>query len=101
MTMPAWNPDQYHRYGDPRLGPALEPFARVPLDDPSLVHDIGTGGGEIARLMTQRWPHARVIGSESSPEMLTRAAAEPSSVESMLPDLTEWHSQRLFIVAGP
>lgn len=69
-----WDPTQYHRYGDLRLRPALELFSRISIETPSLVHDIGTGGGEIARLMAQRWSDARVIGSDSSGEMLGKAA---------------------------
>lgn len=72
-----WDPGQYHQYGGLRLRPALELLSRVSIESPSLVHDIGTGGGDVARLMTERWPNARVVGSDSSPEMLDTAASWP------------------------
>lgn len=90
---PVWDPDQYHRYSDLRLRPALELLQRVQADNPRLVHDIGTGGGEIARLMTRRWPAARVIGSDSSAEMLDKAAATQSSVEWRRLDIATWRPE--------
>ncbi len=74
-----WDPDQYGRFSDHRLRPALELLARVSHDDPRLVHDIGCGRGEMARIMAQRWPRARVVGSDLSPEMLAAARASGSS----------------------
>ena len=89
MSQPAvWDPSQYHQYGD--LRPALELLSRVSAKAPSIVHDIGTGGGEIARLMAERWPNARVIGSDSSREMLDKAAEADSSVEWRFLDLGDW-----------
>lgn len=85
-----WDPSQYHRYADLRLRPALDLFSRISVEEPSLVHDIGTGGGEVARLMAERWPEARVVGSDNSSEMLAKAAETDSSVEWRLLDLAEW-----------
>lgn len=85
-----WDPAQYHRYGDLRLRPALELLSRVSIETPSLVHEVGTGGGEIARLMTSRWPTARVVASDSSQEMLDKAAQSESTVEWRLLDLANW-----------
>lgn len=88
-----WDPVQYHRFSDLRLRPAIELLTRVSLEDPALVHDIGTGGGEIARLMKQRWPHATVIGSDSSSEMLDEARRSASAVDWRQIDLSDWHPQ--------
>lgn len=86
----AWDPDQYHRYGDHRLRPALELFARVDHPSPKLVHDLGCGGGEIARLMAERWPQASVVGSDSSSSMLEKASAVPSRVSWEQVDVRAW-----------
>lgn len=37
---------------------------------PDLALDLATGTGDIARLMIQRWPQARVIGTDPTPAML-------------------------------
>ncbi len=94
MTSTAvWDPEQYYIYADLRLRPALELLSRVAAEAPVLVHDIGTGAGEMARLMAKRWPDARVIGSDSSEEMLTKAKEVESRVEWMLLDLNEWQPE--------
>lgn len=86
----AWDPDQYHRYGGHRLRPALELFARIDHPAPGIVHDLGCGGGEIARLMADRWPDATVIGSDSSRSMLEKAAAAPGRVRWEEVDVRAW-----------
>ncbi|MCP3976622.1 MAG: methyltransferase domain-containing protein [bacterium] len=92
-TSTTWDPAQYHRHSDLRLRPALELFSRISAESPSLVHDIGTGGGEIARLMALRWPEANVIASDSSQEMLDAAqdtTAPETRIRWELLDLNEW-----------
>ena len=87
----SWDPTQYHRFGDHRLRPALELFARVAHPDPRLVYDVGCGGGEIARLMAERWPAAEVVGSDFSPDMLAKAkAGPPARVRWEVADLRSW-----------
>ena len=88
-----WDPTQYHRYGDLRLRPAVELFSRISVENPELFHDIGTGGGEIARLASNRWPFAEVIGSDSSMEMLEQARAQPSKVDWRWLDIRDWRPE--------
>ena len=85
-----WDPAQYARFGDHRLRPALELLARVDLTSPRLVYDLGCGAGEIARLMTERWPEATVVGSDSSAEMLEKAGVTPSRVRWEQADVRTW-----------
>jgi len=85
-----WDPDQYHRFTGHRLRPAEELLARVDHPEPRLIHDVGCGTGEMARRMAQRWPEARVIGSDLSPEMLEQAAAVPSTVQWRRLDVRDW-----------
>jgi trans-aconitate 2-methyltransferase len=88
--IPTWDPDQYHRFTDHRLRPARELLARVAHPGPRVVHDVGCGTGAMARIMAERWPDARVVGSDLSPEMLEQAAAVPSTVEWRRLDVRDW-----------
>jgi trans-aconitate 2-methyltransferase len=76
MGSESWSPDAYLTFADHRLRPALEMLARVPLDAPMCVVDLGCGTGALTRAARARWPTARVIGVDSSVEMLDRARAE-------------------------
>lgn len=88
-----WDPDQYARFHDHRLRPALELLERVPLKNPSVVCDLGCGTGNVTRIIAARFPGARVIGLDSSPEMLGKASAEPSRVEWVRADIEEWEPE--------
>jgi trans-aconitate 2-methyltransferase len=69
----SWDPAQYAAFGDHRGRPFHDLLARVPSDRPDLVVDVGCGPGELTLTLTDRWPAARVVGIDSSPEMLARA----------------------------
>lgn len=88
-----WDPAQYGRFGSQRERAAVELLAAVSLDAPALVHDIGCGRGEMARAMAQRWPDARVIGSDLSDQMLDVARAGGGRVEWRRIDLATWRPE--------
>jgi len=71
--MTAWSATQYVKFEDERSRPAAELLARVPLDRPRRVIDIGSGPATPTELLAARFPGADVIGLDSSPEMLTAA----------------------------
>ena len=89
-----WDPDQYARFHDHRLRPALELLDRVPLTSPSLVYDLGCGTGTVTRVIAERFAGARVVGLDSSPEMLVKARAEPDRIEWVGADITEWEPEQ-------
>jgi trans-aconitate 2-methyltransferase len=69
----AWDPRQYAVFAGHRGRPFADLLARVDADDPRLVVDLGCGSGELTLGLAQRWPNARVVGVDSSPDMLARA----------------------------
>ncbi|MYE11977.1 MAG: methyltransferase domain-containing protein [Gammaproteobacteria bacterium] len=93
-TCADWDPAQYDRFRNYRLRPALELLDRVPINGASLVHDLGCGAGAITRIVANRFPGARVIGLDSSPEMLGRARAEPGRIEWVHGDIAEWEPEQ-------
>lgn len=89
-----WDATQYLRYGDERGRPFLDLLARVGADAPSYVADLGCGPGNLTALLARRWPRARVIGVDSSPEMIQAASAlsvEPP-VSFRLGDVRDWQA---------
>jgi len=69
-----WDPTQYARYDSERSRPFFDLLERVSADAPATVVDLGCGSGELTATLAARWPTARVIGIDSSPEMIERAA---------------------------
>ncbi len=68
--MSTWHPSQYLKFSDSRTRPAVELLARVPLDSPSRVVDLGCGTGNSTELLAQRWPNASIRGVDNSGDML-------------------------------
>ena len=85
-----WDPNQYLKFSDQRLRPALELLDRVPLADPAVIYDIGCGSGHVTRLIAERWPSATVYGLDNSPEMLAQAEAEPGRIRWIEADIRHW-----------
>lgn len=74
-----WDPARYLSFADERQRPLVDLVARVRTRDARLVVDLGCGPGTAAALLLERWPAARVVGVDSSPEMLARAARVASA----------------------
>ncbi len=86
----SWNPQQYLKFGAERLRPALDLLARVPLDAPRDVADVGCGTGTVTALLRDRWPDARIIGIDNSGPMLERARAAVPGVTWQTADIATW-----------
>ena len=77
----SWDPEQYLRFADERLQPAIDLLRRVDSTNPSVICDLGCGAGNVTRLLAARWPAARIVGVDSSAEMLSKARAVLPSVD--------------------
>jgi trans-aconitate 2-methyltransferase len=86
----AWDPAQYLKFAGPRLRPALDLLQRIDKEAPGTVYDLGAGAGNVTRLIAARWPESRIVGVDSSAEMLAKAAAENPGIEWQQADLATW-----------
>ncbi|MEE8392891.1 MAG: trans-aconitate 2-methyltransferase, partial [Rhodospirillales bacterium] len=57
-----WDPAQYLKFSAPRLEPALDLLARIDIEAPLNVFDLGCGAGAVTRIIAERWPSANVTG---------------------------------------
>jgi len=88
-----WNPALYLRFAGERLRPALDLLARIPLENPRTIMDLGCGAGNVTSLLGERWPDARIIGVDSSPDMLREARATTRNdprFTFVAADLAQW-----------
>jgi trans-aconitate 2-methyltransferase len=91
---PGWDPAQYLAFAGPRLRPALDLLARVPLAAPAVVYDLGCGAGNVTRLLAERWPSAAVAGVDGSASMLAAARAAVPAGTWVQADLGTWRAPR-------
>ncbi len=85
-----WDPNQYLKFSDHRLRPALDLMAQIPLDGPRAIYDLGCGPGNITRLLAERWPGAAVTGVDTSADMLAKARKEAPGVAFEQADIAHW-----------
>jgi trans-aconitate 2-methyltransferase len=87
-----WDPEQYLRFEDERSRPFADLLARVPHPKPSSVVDLGCGPGNMTAKLLEQWPEAKVLGLDSSAEMIERAQenAVPGRLDFVLQDLRDW-----------
>jgi trans-aconitate 2-methyltransferase len=85
-----WDPQRYLTYADERGRPFVDLVARVGAEAPRTVVDLGCGPGNLTALLAARWPEARVVGLDSSREMVEAARREAAGVDFEQADLREW-----------
>ena len=86
-----WNPEEYLAFADERGRPFVELVQRVP-GDPATIVDLGCGPGQLTHILRERWPAARIVGVDSSEEMIEKAHRDNDDpgVSYELADATAW-----------
>jgi trans-aconitate 2-methyltransferase len=91
-TSPSWNPGQYLRYADDRARPFSDLLGRIATTRPARVVDLGCGPGTLTSTLAERWPGARVVGVDSSADMIAAATVRASDrVSFEQADIRTWH----------
>ena len=88
-----WNPEQYLKFAEPRLRPAVDLLTRIDAANPARVFDLGCGAGNVTRLLKMRWPDAQITGVDDSAEMLGRAAKSVTGVSWVQQGLANWQPE--------
>jgi len=92
--MPTWDSQQYLKFGDQRTRPAVDLAARVKLDAPQRLIDLGCGPGNSTEVLAQRWPRAELSGLDSSPDMIATARETYPQRTWLEGDLATWIADR-------
>lgn len=70
--MSVWNSNQYIKFENERTMPSVDLINKIPIQ-PNTVLDIGCGPGNSTSKLFRKYPAARVIGIDSSENMLEKA----------------------------
>lgn len=88
-----WDPVKYVQFGDYRDRPFFDLTGRIQADRPQHVVDLGCGPGNLTATLARRWPEAKVVGLDSSGEMLDKAGAQAGKHAGLsfgLADIAAW-----------
>lgn len=82
-----WSSSQYLKFGGERAVPTTDLLAKVPLEAPKRIIDLGCGPGNSTAVLSQRYPDADILGMDSSDDMLEKARATLPNVKFIKADL--------------
>jgi trans-aconitate 2-methyltransferase len=85
-----WDPKTYLAFGAERTRPAADLLARVPVDKPRRVADLGCGPGNSTALLRARWPEAEIDAVDFAPEMLADARKSGVDARFIEADIARW-----------
>lgn len=94
----AWNPDQYNQFKTERYAPFYDLLQLIEIKAGLDVIDLGCGTGELTSKLAEVLPGAKVLGVDSSAEMLDKAKAyanerlqfEQNTIEAQLDTAKQW-----------
>ena len=75
-----WKPDLYLKFEAQRTQPAIDLAARIQIESPKRILDIGCGPGNSTAVLRRRWPNAEITGVDSSAAMIEQAKRSDSGI---------------------
>lgn len=93
-----WDPKTYLAFGAERTRPAADLLARVPLEQPRRVADLGCGPGNSTALLRARWSEAEIDAIDFAPEMLTDARKSGVDARFIQADIATWTPEAAYDV---
>jgi trans-aconitate 2-methyltransferase len=88
--MPEWDSAQYLKFEAERTQPCRDLAARVPLERPASIIDLGCGPGNSTEVIAARFPEAAVTGLDSSPAMIASARERHPEWQWRVGNIAEW-----------
>lgn len=85
-----WSAAQYLKFEDERTQPARDLLARVLLQSPKRVVDLGCGPGNSTAVLESRYPNAHLVGMDSSPDMIRKAKSALPHLDFTVEDLRSY-----------
>lgn len=76
-----WNSNQYLKFKNERTQPAIDLANRISFDNAKSIIDIGCGPGNSSEVLQRRFPSSKIIGIDSSSEMITKAKSQHNDID--------------------
>ena len=85
-----WSAAQYVKFEHERTRPVHDLVARIPNAEVLSAADIGCGPGNSTEVLRERYPEARIVGLDSSPDMIEAARKRLPDIAFEVADIREW-----------
>lgn len=91
-TAVTWSAGLYRRFEDERTRPARDLVGAIPLAEARVAVDLGCGPGNSTEVLAARYPQARIIGLDSSADMVRAARERLPQFEFAVADIADWQA---------
>ena len=88
-----WNAGQYLNFAAERTRPCQDLAARVAVQSPRRIIDLGCGPGNSTEVLAARWPGAEITGLDNSPQMIEAARKAHPDWRWTQQDIGTWAQQ--------
>lgn len=88
--MPTWDSSQYLKFASERTQPAIDLVGRIKLEQPARIVDLGSGPGNSAAVLAQRWPAAEITGVDNAASMIGAAQHNFPQWTWIAEDIARW-----------
>ena len=85
-----WSAAQYLKFENERTRPVRDLVQRIPLAHAETAADIGCGPGNSTEVLRERYPSARIVGVDSSPDMIEAARKRLPDIGFEVADIRQW-----------
>ena len=85
-----WSAAQYVKFEEERTRPVRDLVAHIPNAEVVSAADIGCGPGNSTEILRERYPGARIIGLDSSSDMIEAARKRIPDIAFEVADIREW-----------
>ena len=89
-----WSAFQYVKFEEERTRPVRDLVARIPNPDVVSAADIGCGPGNSTEVLRERYPEARIVGLDSSTDMIEAARRRLPDIAFEVADIRQWRPNR-------
>jgi trans-aconitate 2-methyltransferase len=86
----SWSATQYVKFEEERTRPVRDLVARIPTADVASAADIGCGPGNSTEVLREGFPHAHIVGVDSSADMIDAARKRLPGIAFELADIRQW-----------
>jgi trans-aconitate 2-methyltransferase len=94
--MQDWDPEQYLHFKRERTQPSIDLVARINIDDPKTIIDIGCGPGNSTQVLLNRWPNAVIVGLDNSEKMIERARKDYPNQKWIVGDASKFEINQAY-----
>lgn len=85
-----WSAAQYVKFEQERTRPVRDLVQRIPPAHVESAADIGCGPGNSTEVLRERYPQARIVGLDSSTDMIKAARKRLPHIAFEVADIREW-----------